>query len=215
MGEDRRRLPWPNLEKARDLGGLPTMYGRRTALGALIRSDAPERLTSHGQALMRDHGVRTVIDPRPHGESVVPVDGVAGQCLPLVPADFPFPIPLVDGYQRIVDDHAGAVGAVLQTIADASPGAVLFHCHSGTGLTGLVTLLLLSIARVPATAIQKDYLMGYRPGQIPAGADAVVPSTLKHLDGRYGGPAGYLTHAGVTAAEVLRLPRRLLGNPEP
>jgi Tyrosine phosphatase family len=109
------------------------------------------------------------------------------------PPDFPFPIPLADGYQRILDEHARAVGAVLRSVADAGPGAVLFHCHSGTGRTGLLTLLLLSIAGVPPPTIQSDYLMSHRPGQVPAGAGAVIPSTLRHLDARYGGPAGYLT----------------------
>ncbi len=160
---------------------------------------------------MSGHGVRTVIDLRPHGEATGTIEGLTCRCVPLVPPDFPFPIPLANGYQRILDEQAGAVGSVLRSIAGASPGAVLFHCHSGTGRTGLIALLLLSIAGVPPAAIQGDYLMSYRLGGAPAGADAVVASTLAHLSVRYGGPASYLAHAGVTAAEASALRHRLLG----
>jgi protein tyrosine/serine phosphatase len=48
--------------------------------------------------------------------------------------------------------------AVLDAIATAPPGAVLFHCESGRDRTGLIALLLLAAADVEPEDIVTDYL---------------------------------------------------------
>ena len=59
-----RHLDWEGVFNARDLGGLPAAGGRRTAPGALVRSDSLSRLTAAGWQALLGHGVRTVIDLR-------------------------------------------------------------------------------------------------------------------------------------------------------
>ena len=57
-------LLWGDCYNVRDLGGLPTIDGRRTRSHALIRSDILARLTSTGKQALLDYGISTVIDLR-------------------------------------------------------------------------------------------------------------------------------------------------------
>src|SRR3954453_22259393 len=59
-----RHLDWDGCRNVRDLGGLPTADGRVTRVGALVRADALDRLTTAGWAALWGHGVRTVVDLR-------------------------------------------------------------------------------------------------------------------------------------------------------
>nr|BFE52949.1 hypothetical protein GCM10017745_63760 [Saccharothrix mutabilis subsp. capreolus] len=58
-----RHLEWDGCYNARDLGGLAA-GSRVTRVGAVVRADAPDRLTGAGWAAVRDHGIRTVVDLR-------------------------------------------------------------------------------------------------------------------------------------------------------
>ena len=63
---------WLELEGAvnvRDVGGLPTVDGRTTRSGVLVRSDNLQGLTERDvEKLVGEHGVRTVLDLRTTGE---------------------------------------------------------------------------------------------------------------------------------------------------
>src|SRR5712691_9433268 len=63
-----RILRWDESYNVRDLGGLPAAGGR-VQRGAVVRSDALQRLTDAGRAAMAAHGVRTVIDMRSSREA--------------------------------------------------------------------------------------------------------------------------------------------------
>jgi len=52
----------------RDLGGLPTLDGRFTRWGAIVRFDSLGALTEAGWSALVEHGVRTVIDLRNESE---------------------------------------------------------------------------------------------------------------------------------------------------
>ncbi len=64
---------WLELEGAvnvRDVGGLPTVDGRTTRRGVLLRADNLQDLTERDLALLVDDlGLRTVVDLRSHGEA--------------------------------------------------------------------------------------------------------------------------------------------------
>jgi protein-tyrosine phosphatase len=66
-------VSWLELEGAvnvRDVGGLPTVDGRRTRPGVLIRADNLQDLTTGDVALLVEQvGLRTVVDLRSHGEA--------------------------------------------------------------------------------------------------------------------------------------------------
>jgi protein tyrosine/serine phosphatase len=58
-----RRLDWPDLRNARDLGGLAT-GGGVTRTGALVRSDTLRQLTPDGWSALKGFGIRTILDLR-------------------------------------------------------------------------------------------------------------------------------------------------------
>jgi protein-tyrosine phosphatase len=165
---ESRDLPWEGTYNTRDLGGLPVRAGGSTRWGSIIRSDHLDRLTDAGWSAAWNYGVRTVIDLREPGE-----DGPAIRSRPGINM---IPTPL-DGapdteswqdwgggldctplyYTAFLERFPQRVAQVIGHLAGAAPGAVLIHCSSGRDRTGLIALVLLSLAGVDRAAIVADY----------------------------------------------------------
>jgi hypothetical protein len=207
-GEGIRRLDWPALRNARDLGGLPLVGGGHTADRVLVRSDTLVRLTPDGRARLLAYGVRSVVDLRegslvaaePNPLAAEP--GIRYHHLELLPADFPLPV-IRGGYALAIDTARARIGAVCRAIL-GSNGVTVVHCHSGTGRTGILAILLLALAGVAEPAIATDYLASLTDGDTTPEA-AVPDQALAHLREAYGGAVGYLSAAGLAADEVARL----------
>lgn len=60
---DGRDPDWDGCLNVRDLGGLATVNGGRTRLGAVVRGDHPRNLTSAGWVALWSYGIRTVVTP--------------------------------------------------------------------------------------------------------------------------------------------------------
>ncbi|MEU4404791.1 tyrosine-protein phosphatase [Streptosporangium sp. NPDC023963] len=163
-----RHLDWDGCHNVRDLGGMRTADGRETRWGALIRSDAPERLSPAGWRALADHGVRTVVDLRNdgdwRGETVRRPTGLTTVRVPLDDrGDTEFwsglaglyGTPLY--YRPFLERKAERCVAAISAIARAEPGGVVVHCMAGRDRTGLVTLLMLALVGVPAADIAADY----------------------------------------------------------
>jgi protein-tyrosine phosphatase len=165
---ETRRLNWPDLQNARDLGGLPTGDGGRIRSMALIRTDNHDRLTSEGVAMLRESGVKQIVDLRSSWEA----------------EKYPSPFKLEPEYvnQPLLneaDEHGQTlvyqaktnleiykvmlkryeilIGKAVTAIAEAPVGGVVIHCHAGKDRTGLITALALSIAGVEPSVIAEDY----------------------------------------------------------
>ena len=161
---------------ARDLGGLPTVDGGVTRRGALIRSEAVDRLSPAGWHALREHGVGTIIDLREDDErsalddSAAQRDGVETIHIPLDRiADDPefwedwmhgpqFGTPLY--YGPFVERFPERIEHVLDAIERARPGGVLLHCVGGRDRTGLVAIAALAAVGVAPEAIADDYQLG-------------------------------------------------------
>jgi protein-tyrosine phosphatase len=210
----QRAVRWPDCKNARDLGGLPLAGGGETRRGVLYRADSLSRLTPAGLQALRSAGVGTVIDLReaailsiyPH--PLTDDEAIRYRHLPLLPEDFPLPVPL-DAYDAALDAALLPTRAVVAAIL-GEPSATVFHCHSGTGRTGVVSLVLLSLAGAERGALAEDYLASYDAEPAPPEAGAVVERVLARL-ARYGGAAAYLARAGVAEADVAALYQRLRG----
>src|SRR5262245_2502663 len=116
------RLTWPDLQNARDLGGLPTVDGRTTRTEALVRSDTLRRLRPEGWQDLIGYGIRTIIDLR--DTALVEREPYAYQELayhhiPLLPDDFPLPVPMDGGYELALDQSAEAMVKVTRAILGA------------------------------------------------------------------------------------------------
>lgn len=158
------------LFNVRDLGGLPLVRGGTTPEGVLVRSESPDLVPASGWSALRDHGIRTVVDlrqgverdaaPRPPWLQVrhVDHDGLADH--PDFWADY-WDNGLV-GTPLYYLPHLAALPErtveVLDAIATAPDGGVLFHCAGGRDRTGIVAGVLLTIAGVEREAIVADYL---------------------------------------------------------
>jgi protein tyrosine/serine phosphatase len=180
-------MPWINLDGAanvRDLGGLPTADGGKTADGRLLRADNLQELTPTDVArLVRDIGVTTVVDLRSsaelESEGPAPLDAVAGvrhAHHPVLPelgtatdvvadallvrreADrsrYPGD-PLTGHYLGYLEDRPDQVVAAVRSVATAE-GAALVHCAAGKDRTGVLVALMLSAVGVRPEAVTADY----------------------------------------------------------
>jgi protein-tyrosine phosphatase len=180
-------MPWIELEGAvnvRDLGGLPTSDGGKTATGRLLRSDNLQELSAADVARLVDGiGLTTVVDLRStaerHAEGPAPLDAMASvrhwhhPVLPeagtatdvvadvLLTRDdtdrsrFPGD-PRAGHYLGYLEDRPDQVVAALRTIA-GSEGAALVHCAAGKDRTGVVVALALTAVGVRADAVVADY----------------------------------------------------------
>ena len=242
---DQREVAWDGAYNVRDLGGLPIVGGGVTRSGAFYRSSSPRFMTADGWRQAHEAGVRTVVDLRRDGEVAgdpAPTgDAARAAGLAVVRADLDGPKddPVwgvveasdLDGtplYLRpFIDAQPERVASVVTTLARAPEGGVVFHCQVGRDRTGVVSLVLLSLAGVEADAIAEDYQLSGpalapvferigRPDEQPH-VDAVLAEhgtttrqvLLEALDGF--DAQAYLLRAGVGEQDVAVLRRRLVG----
>ncbi|MFN8468401.1 MAG: tyrosine-protein phosphatase [Caldilineaceae bacterium] len=236
-----RHLEWEGCLNARDLGGLPTLDGGATRWQSVIRADYPGTLTPVGLAAMLDYGVCTLIDIRSPQEAAAEcyewaeVSGCRRLHLPIekyyphVGVLIQQATSLVETYCIMVDAYPDCVAAILGAVADAPPGGVLVHCHSGKDRTGTIVALLLSVAGVPADVIAADYALSQerlwpeyeewlrqgppgRPETLwtrPVAEPAAMYAFLDHMNAHYGGVHAYLAQAGLSTDNISQLRQRL------
>jgi protein-tyrosine phosphatase len=169
-----RLLNWDGCINVRDLGGLKTSTGGRTRPAVLVRSDHPSKLTADGWSALYAHGIRTIISLRTHGlvedfpdAAQRPSDITTMEIAIEDFTDGEFikqwvdtnlwctPLYYRDALGRWPERHA----AVIKAVAQAQPGGVLIHCKRGHDRTGIITLLLLTLAGVSADEIAADYAL--------------------------------------------------------
>ncbi|WP_424184837.1 tyrosine-protein phosphatase [Actinokineospora sp. G85] len=223
---DTRDPGWPGFVNTRDLGGIPLTGGGTTAYGVFTRSADP---AGGDWDAARAAGVRTVVDLRWPSERGLSIPGVTVVHVDLddsadvafwddLRATGAFGTPLQ--YRPFLAAKAAKVAEVFSALAAAEQG-VVFHCALGRDRTGLVALLLLSLAGVPAEVIADDYELStaaLSPFFTSQGRDdhgpfianllaergvtarEVILDVLRDLDA-----AKYLLDAGVSASDVEKL----------
>jgi len=221
-----RQLKWDGCSNVRDLGGLNAFDGRKTRWGALVRSDAPSKLTTTGWAALYAYGIRTIISLRTDGiteseldVTVCPSDLVTVRVAIEDLGDTEFaqrwaasdlwctPLYYYDALMRWPERHAAAVTA----FAQAQAGGVLIHCRRGNDRTGIITMLLLALVGVSAEDIATDYelspdsqreeLMKMRD----TSTREVILDTLAKLD-----VEAYMLAAGLSQYDLEAVRERLL-----
>jgi protein tyrosine/serine phosphatase len=140
-----------------------------TRRGALVRSEAVDRLSPAGWDALRAHGVRTIIDLRNDDELVENAGGVETVHIPLdrLDEDPDFWVDWMNGpqfatplyYRPFMERFPDRIERVLDAVEGAPPGGVLFHCVGGRDRTGLVAIVLLAIAGVSPELIADDYAL--------------------------------------------------------
>jgi protein-tyrosine phosphatase len=169
----------------RDVGGLPTVDGRRVRHGVLFRSGHLAHATGEDAAFLGSLGLHTIFDFRNAADKKlegpdVELPGVRNVNLPLsdpadgaefwkmvrdgdldqlrgILADGKGAHRMIASYRMIIKERTGEHSQVLHALADDSV-PVLMHCAAGkdrAGLSVAVTLLALGVER---DAIVADYL---------------------------------------------------------
>ena len=231
-------LAWPTCHNMRDLGGYRTSDGGYTRWGAFIRGDSPCRLTSDGLAALAAYGVHTVVDLRTPGELESEPSPFAGRDVPrylhrpLIAELRDFNVDdYLAGHLDMLDRGGPAIAGIMEAIATAPDGAVLFHCHAGKDRTGLIAALLLSLAGVSDETVAADYalseryLAGYYERLLTerewdekqlrqlSASRSCPPETMRailtRLHDHHGGANRYLLGAGLSPGLLDRLYRRL------
>ncbi|WP_033293309.1 tyrosine-protein phosphatase [Amycolatopsis jejuensis] len=230
-----RAVRWEGFFNTRDLGGLPTRSGGRTAQAGFYRAADLRFVTDAGWRQARESGVRTIVDLRNAAEITTP--GATGICRIEVPLDGVEDVAFwrhiaaeqLDGsplyYRLFLEQKADRCAAVLTALARAEPGGVLFHCGAGRDRTGLIALLLLALADVEPEAIAADYDLSaeaVRPLFAALGVEDQSPVIKVILESRgtttrqaildvLSGfdPEQYLLHAGMHPKDVNSLRNRL------
>jgi protein-tyrosine phosphatase len=223
-----RKLNWDGCNNVRDLGGLRTRDGRKTQWKAVVRSDTPARLTEAGWTALYVYGIRTIITLRTLGmtedelDFTSPYSDIATVQAPIEDVtDKEFleqwaasdlwctPLYYQDALRRWPERHA----AVITAVARAHPGGVLFHCIRGHDRTGIISLLLLTLAGVTQDEIIADYELSPDPERDVILArehssvrDAIL-GTIAELD-----PIDrYFGMSGVSQDDLAAIRKRLLG----
>lgn len=181
---DTRWITLDGVVNMRDLGGLPTRSGARTAYGRLIRSDNLQDLSERDvRALVEDHGVRDILDLRTERELHAEGKGPLWQVESLTHHHHSLierlsgatttagedALAVVHGSRRDADfwsthyagylsRRAASVSAAVDVIS-RSEGATVVHCAAGKDRTGTVVALTLDAIGVEPEAIIEDYAL--------------------------------------------------------
>ncbi|HEY3784291.1 MAG TPA: tyrosine-protein phosphatase [Steroidobacteraceae bacterium] len=238
MHNPLRVLDFPSLLNARDLGGYPTVDGSQTRWRSLLRSDDLAQLTADGLQALAQYGVETVLDLRWDEEIALNPSPIDEQCagiryvhVSLLASNSGQWRELSQSCEKerwkclVLEQARPELRQVLQAIAAASAGPLLFHCVAGKDRTGLIAALLLTLADVRPEAIAYDYAASTRmlssayleryansdPNDILESVrcpEEGVHNMLGYLQ-RDGGIRSYLQKIGLAADEIGKLRARL------
>jgi len=236
--DPRRRLDFPQLLNARDLGGCPTVDGGQTRWRSLLRADDLAQLDEAGLRALERYGVETVIDLR-WPEEAERLPNPVPRSLPqvryrqlslLTPTEEQWRLRAEDATKElwncvVLERVQEELCEVLRAIAGAPPGPLLFHCFAGKDRTGLIAALLLALADVVPAAIARDYAVSgsnlraqYLKRYASSDPDRILAilhcpeegayNMLKFL-ARAGGVRTYLEEIGLRGQEIAALRARL------
>lgn len=235
------RLPLRQTYNTRDLGGYATAIGTPTRWRAFLRSDEPVHCEQDDIDFLLAYGTRTVIDLRSKLEcDLAPnpfarISDVHYVNIPLGFDDYDQAksfdelnqaIPtLAEFYVTILEKKPHQVREIFDLMVDRLPDTTMFHCVVGKDRTGVVAMLLLSLAEVSAGDILANYEVTYSyvmqnprvlawAGENPPELMQSRPESLRpaydFIHQKFGGAVGYLLSTGMTLERIERLKNHLL-----
>jgi protein-tyrosine phosphatase len=174
----------------RDVGGLPTVDGRRVRHGRLYRSGHLAHATSEDAAFLSSLGLHTIFDFRNTADQQlegadVALPGVRNVNIPLsdpadgaefwrmvrdgdidqlreILADGKAAARMTASYRTIIKHRTAEHSRVLHALAEDSVPALL-HCAAGKDRAGLSIAVALLAVGVEREAIEEDYLKSNEP----------------------------------------------------
>lgn len=224
--ELQRRYRIESIVNCRDLGGYPTEYGV-TKFGCFIRCGTVARPTDKDIAFLKELNISTIIDLRGDFEArnqpndferlTSNTKHISLYELNVAEAKASeYSLDLV--YEIIINEYRENISKALKAIAAAPDGAILYHCFLGKDRTGILSMLLLSIAGVCEDDIVADYQIThtYIESYLKSHADSLwdtdpknhlsLPKTMRELiayiNQKYGSVLDYIRSLGLTNDEI-------------
>lgn len=180
----------------RDMGGYPTIDGRRIRSGLLYRSEGLAELTEADLGIVETLGIRLICDLRSDHERLqtptrwprastastlhlnISADLRAGytamsQALLENPSAQGATDAMLASYRQFPHSFASKLGQLFDSLLDGSGLPLVFHCAAGKDRTGFVAAMLLSALGVSRDQILQDYLLTARHWHGPRGETAL------------------------------------------
>ncbi len=184
----------------RDLGGIPTVDGRRVRRDLVFRADGLNRLGGADLARVAELGLRAVVDLRTldeqeaHGTFPVDDHPVNFHHLPLIEKLWDLEDPgvhadpsgyLLERYIEIAENAGAMLRRLFELIADEEHLPIVFHCAAGKDRTGVAAAVLLDALGVDTERIAHDYGMsGAASRQFMEWARRTDPAWWAELQGQ-------------------------------
>lgn len=169
------RLPLKNTYNVRDLGGYSCFDGKITNSNTFLRGDSPSRMDSSDIDFLLEYGLTNVVDLRSereimnHPNPLAVIKDVSYTNIRLMTGDVAdvSQMETVDPKRFIPEFYLGLLKNSQSSIYDIfslfgeQKGCTLFHCAAGKDRTGVVAMLLLSLAGVSRSDIVANYQVTY------------------------------------------------------
>ncbi len=238
------RLPLDGAINVRELGGYPIPNDGQTRFHRFLRGDCLGRLSRRDERFLRDYGVSAIVDLRDPSEvhdcpdkrigpnvvytNIALLDVNLADVEEVERTFYAPGFSMKTMYGEMIENYE-AVRDCFRFIAEAPDGCVLFHCAVGKDRTGVLAMLLLSLAGVDKWDIVANYVQtqhnlmrddayvadwldpanrGFRPAMESA-AD-VIEHAYDLVENDHGGVENYLLECGVPDEEVAAVWRRLV-----
>jgi len=173
-----------SIDNFRDFGGFPAVNGNRIRTGLLFRSGSLDKATTADLKLLRELGIRTVVDLRtgkersgkpdrlweidslqyihlPVKTSMVNDDGPVKLLYSLLSGEIAridFEALSTHAYREFITDFRPELAQVVKLTADPARLPLLIHCTAGKDRTGFACSLLQALLGVSWEIILADYM---------------------------------------------------------
>ncbi len=233
-------LPLKGAYNVRDLGGYPTKEGKTTKYKSFLRADSLANLNADDRKYLYDYGVRLVIDLRAEAETKRNPDAIDHQAMEYI--NFPLldniqssflqgnmPGNMSEMYVQLVENSKPTLAAVLRKLAECG-GCALYHCTAGKDRTGVMTMLLLTLAGVDIDTVVADYSITEEymqpvftqqkkmiqaagievPDFVFQSKPAFMRKLIKYIEQQYHTTENYLLQAGLNEPVIEKLRHKLI-----
>lgn len=225
-----------NLWNLRELGDYKGFNEKTTKMNAFLRSSVTAFLDDSDVKELRDYGVRTVIDLRMDYEVLrfpslmANVEGIKYYNIGIEYYDSTKSeekIPISESYVNIIEQKE-IIKKIFETISCAEKGTILFHCLAGRDRTGVISMILLSLAGVSQEDVIKDYLntfenirnMSAYKERVASGKEKPLPSdeqlsnelkeVIKYIKDKYGSFEEYLLNCALSGESIKSIKERII-----
>ncbi|MGQ0620382.1 MAG: tyrosine-protein phosphatase [Panacagrimonas sp.] len=203
----QRRVVLSGAVNFRDLGGYPTVDGRRVKAGTVFRADQLADLSDADIEIVQGLGLRTICDLRGDSErerkpnrevpgTVVHAIGFIPQsALGLIAQVKSLTVEQVERwvsgiYRDFIVEGSAMFARLFERLLEGDAYPLLFHCTSGRDRTGTASALLLTALDVPRETVAADYDLSnlYRRDiafQMGSGIDPVVMAAVTRAHPAY------------------------------